>query len=506
MCSIIKNNRIRFQCNKVYLVLYFFSFVLFFFVSQCSPLRGDDMEFIGHRFLSVNDVFTFSLYYGNGRLLGNFIGVSIVYSKILTSIIKALVISSIIILLPKVLEIKNTPTIFVSFIMITACSAVMFGEVFISVCAFSNYIIPIWLTLLIIYFFKFRIESKHLVRNVFFAIIIFVLGIASQLFAEHTTIINIIISLIVFIYAFKIKQKLCIAIIYFSSTVLGSIFMYAIPKVFYMSKNRVEGYRSVNLNSIPSMLSSINETFQQFTKWMFNSYSLIILCCIIVFLTVLYKKEKLRKPLFIIFMFSNALIFTYYFCRSLFLDVESYGVIKIIREFFDYSFVIAFIVLLFCCFYISINVKILSVETIIFLLFVLSLLPLFIVSPVRSRCFFQAYVFWIAFMLLWIDRGFSKKSNIILLPSNIVCSGVVISLSISIILTSASLHWLDNIRRNHIIQEMKHGARTIEVFTIKSDYESSDNKDFYGKQYYYNTWNDIDFKTIGQNEWIDKYR
>lgn len=501
----MKKLRIYIQSNKAYLILFLISFVLFFFVSQCAPLRGDDMEFIGHRFSSAIDVFRYSLYYGNGRLLGNFIGVSLVYSKIATSIIKALAVSSIITLLPKVLVIKNTPTLIISFILFAGCSAIMFGEVFVSVCAFSNYVIPISLTLFIVFIYKFGLRA-HSKRNAFIAISIFVLGIAAQLFAEHTTIINIAVSLVICLYAFICKQKRCCAIIYFISSVLGAVFMFAIPRVFYMAENRVEGYRSVNLNSVSNLLSSINDTFLQFVGWIFNSNLFIGLVFVLMILTVIIKRDRIKKPYYYILLFCSALCLTYYYCKLLFIDIESYGVTKRICTILNYTFVIGFIVLLFCCFYLSFKVKFFSVEVVITILWALSLLPLFVVSPVRSRCFFQAYVFGVAFLLLWIDRGFSNKTNGILLSANIALLGVATSLCISIIITSASLRWLDNIRRNHIIQEMKNNAKTIEVFTIDSDYENSDNNDFYGKQYYYNTWNDIDFETIGQDEWIKKYR
>ena len=58
-------------------VIFFSSCLLFSILMYLSPLISDDIEFVSMSFPNLSDVIHYSLYYGNGRLLGNISAISL---------------------------------------------------------------------------------------------------------------------------------------------------------------------------------------------------------------------------------------------------------------------------------------------------------------------------------------------------------------------------------------------------------------------------------------------
>ena len=175
-------------------ILFIISFVYFIVLMYRSPLISDDIEFSSMTFEGFRDVLRYALYYGNGRLLGNFSSQLLCHSTLLRIIVKAGTISLVIVLLPYVINCRIIVGYLLSFILIMAMPAELFGEVFVWTSGFTNYVTPICLTLIILCIIEKLDAFDRKSYRYLIGFTVFILGIASQLYVEHSSIINLILA------------------------------------------------------------------------------------------------------------------------------------------------------------------------------------------------------------------------------------------------------------------------------------------------------------------------
>ena len=221
-------------------------FVTLVFLTYISPMVGDDFEFksLSSQLNTFSSVFNYCLYYGNGRIAGNVGVIYLLKSKIVAALVKSSIIVAIIYLIPRVLNVYNQYRyVFLIFLLI-GINPVIFAQVYSWTSGFQNYVPPILISLICIY------AIQNLDNNVFFSIAFFCLAFFGQFFVEHTSLVNILISILL-IYHYKndlIKRRY--SNIYLAACFLGFIVMMLIPKIFYIADNRTEGYRVLHLLNI----------------------------------------------------------------------------------------------------------------------------------------------------------------------------------------------------------------------------------------------------------------
>ena len=84
------------QSNTCFVVIFLF----YLFLMWCSPYSNDDYDFLSLEFGCLNDLMLFILDYGNGRFLGNMSSVVMVHFPIASIACRAIMITTIIILIP----------------------------------------------------------------------------------------------------------------------------------------------------------------------------------------------------------------------------------------------------------------------------------------------------------------------------------------------------------------------------------------------------------------------
>ena len=254
----VKKDEEKVRYQKI--ILFSVVLLILIYLMWCAPLCSDDYEFLGLKLKGFKSIMHYALYYGNGRLLGNFGVLYLVKYKILRVIIRAVVIASICILLPNILGCRDIKSYLLSGILICGMCSTLFGEVFTWVSGFQNYIPPIWITLVILWMIKECNNQENInnILKIFRIIIIFILGIASQLYVEHSTIVNVILSISLFMHCRRKKLKLAslLSMTWMISTGIGTLLMFVIPKLFYKKENRVTGYRKLNMKQISSIINS----------------------------------------------------------------------------------------------------------------------------------------------------------------------------------------------------------------------------------------------------------
>ena len=276
-------------CQKKYsrLILFLFVFLFLTFIMWCAPPVSDDYEFAAKEFSSAGALADYILHYGNGRLLGNVTAIWMVHLPAAAAVVKALTVTLVIFLLPAVLGMKHTWAYAASFLLLIGINDDVFGEVYTWTSGFGNYMPPVCIALVILYLIRLYPDLKAKALKALVLIAVFLLGVAAQLFVEHTTLINILLAVILTVKELisPKKERSVVCAVWAVAAILGAGVMFAIPKLFYVEHNRSEGYRSVYINSILSMAFSAAKNTMRFAVGYLGAMgsvlcggSLMILC------------------------------------------------------------------------------------------------------------------------------------------------------------------------------------------------------------------------------------
>ena len=229
--------------------------LFFAFLMWCAPYSSDDLEFASLGFRTVGEYWRFALEYGNGRLLGNLCAILLSNSRVLCILVKALVLASSVVLVPAVLGLREKHSYLLSFLLLAAMDPTVFGEAFAWTSGFSNYVPPIWMSLVVVYLIQ-RLPGAKLPGKIGIWLAVPVLGVASQLFIEHSSGVNGLLAFCFLVYHLKNRkpEQAALSALWLLAAAVGLGLMLLIPRVFYQAGNRVESYRSVHLESLPALI------------------------------------------------------------------------------------------------------------------------------------------------------------------------------------------------------------------------------------------------------------
>ncbi len=250
--------------NRIILFIYAFSFLTFFIVFYLTPHNVDDVTYDYLNLTNASDIFSYCAGYGNGRILGNAIACILCKSKLLNSFFRATVITLLPALIAALSTRKNGSNIVAylfSMLMILAMDSQMFGYTVVWICAFANYIVPVFITLISLLLFK-NIKNKEK-GNSLKMVLLFTLGFITQLFSENTTVYTVILATLLIIAnkVYKMERGKAGAV-YLSSSLFGAgVMLYA--RRFIHSEL---GYQFQNVNNyqkVPESISSFIDIFQK---------------------------------------------------------------------------------------------------------------------------------------------------------------------------------------------------------------------------------------------------
>lgn len=464
-----------------------------------SPLTSDDFEFATQHFDGLADIFRYVLYYGNGRVLGNLGSILLVRMPVLCAAVKSLVVAGVIFLVPTVLGCRKPEDYLLSMILFLAIPDSLFGQVYTWTSGFQNYVPPIWITLLIVCILQHEDFFRHPVANVLSCLCIVLLGFAGQLYVEHTSLINLVLAGALLYVRIKDRKNAVPQMLWLLSAVMGLAAMLLVPKLFYAAGNRSEGYRSVNLGSIATLIKSCVWAFST----MCSAFPLLggtALSAMTILATYLTRNS--RKPKWNNCLYSLAFIaLTFLLLNEHLLHDEWYGRYANTRHFFTGCMVVLPF-LLWCIALIPLKERTLALK-IIFLLAValISCVPLLIVSPTPERVIFMSYTLGCAAVILfasyarsllsdpvrqWVKRGLGYTAAVVLL---LLC------------MVFTNIRWLTNVRENHIQEQMAAGASNITIYRIPYDYIFWDDIWCFGRGYFYEEWGDITFDHLDYEVW-----
>lgn len=236
-----------------------------------------------------SSVLQHALYYGNGRLLGNIIGMYFSNYFEYAFLVLSVGLTLIIVCLNKLLYSNNKYTIIPLALLVVFPSSGMISEVYYVFPAFCNYVLPCLFFLINAICIKYVINSDKLTvsKGSFLALILIISGVSACLFSENTTVIVLAFSFLQLLYTFiTVKKVNILQVVYTFSVVIGSGVMFILPKITKTSHN-MDHYRSVEI-SIHRILAS----FARFSEVIINlSFIMAVLSTALIFLC--WKKAKL---------------------------------------------------------------------------------------------------------------------------------------------------------------------------------------------------------------------
>lgn len=480
--------------------MFLVGFLFFTLIMWCAPYSSDDLEFAALEYSTVGEYMTYVLQYGNGRVLGNICAIALSNSKVLCVLIKAFLLSSSMILICDILEIFGTGDRLIAFVMFVMIDPSVFGEVYVWTSGFSNYFPPIWLTLIIIFLLKHYQSLKNCFLRSAVCVLIFLMGLASQLFIEHSSGVNLLLALTFTCISFRKKNDTVIPCsIWLLAAAAGLTVMLTVPKLFYIPGNHTETYRSVNMGSLTLLILTCAKNTVQLCGHYFG-VCLLPVCfgaVATVFLTQDQRSEKENRILF-----GLSLVSVLYLLVSVFLTAANYlGKGALIQHAVDCIFtVLPFLVWILAALRLPRGRT--QASLVLCLAFAaVSLAPLLVVTPIPTRVIYQSYIFVMMAAILCtrplLCRFTPKVREYMLLAAKTVCLLLILVIG-SVFMC---IRFMADARDQHIRQELKMGSPEIIIFQLPYEYATWDH--LWSQKYAYGTGDEVTFSAISFEQWMN---
>lgn len=259
---------------------------------------------------------------------------------------------------------------------------------------FSNYATSIFLTLIYIYFIIqiFNDEKPKYSNHSIFPL--FLLGACNTLIVEHMTAFNVVLSSgVIGFVLIKFKKVYWQHISYFIGCIAGTIYMLS-NSVYRSVAEGNDTYRTIGIESlIRRCISNFINVIAR-DGFLYNVF-LNTFICLFCFTLLLQTAKKLKSTKRVLFYLSFGMIFLYtaYSYLSKYLSrVNGNG--GIFRK-VDGIVVILFVIALFVFLLLLPIIKEEKWKTLFFFSSsMVCIAPLFVVTPIGSRCLFASYIFF----------------------------------------------------------------------------------------------------------------
>ncbi|MCR5783961.1 MAG: DUF6056 family protein [Clostridia bacterium] len=479
-------------------------FVLFFVFSYFCVWTHDDFT---TSFSSTGDLIHESLYFGNGRYLGNFVVNICLRNKIVDALSRSAIITSIIVLVADIAHELNVKTLSLSFFLFAGMGNFIYNEAIIWGHGFYNFAPPIVLMLVAVKVFKDYYLRKREIRITIISPVLFIIGLCQQLFSENTTCIALLISLMIFLLSFKVREKRKTpAILYLAGSAVGAAVMFALPIVMGVS-HKMDSYRgkSIGADTVSDFVYLVYNnlkislcTFEIFfAAWFLLSFSLIISLkkC-----SGQSRLIRLLRPVF------YGVFGSFPFISLFFFLFNGHGVSEVIEGRIGIVVIVLFSLYLLCAFIAIIELircNCLKGNKWVYLgllfLCAASVAELLIITVMGARCLLLTAVLFSVFIIHYLCEEELISGR---LCAACGVSGLAVLTGIIIILHSI---WnVNNYRFDYAREQLDEGKEIIEIIRLPHGKWLHDQDETYAYGYYFNNG---EFKPTGDFVYItlDEY-
>lgn len=495
--SILENQRLFTLCFAA------FAFMFWALIFYLSPMTEDDNYFWSLRLTDFDSILSFSLNYGNGRLLGNLGIFYMVEHKLLRVLVKAAVMCAITMLLPMALRLRGRAAYPLSLLLLSLAAPRLFAQVYTWTSGFQNYVPPLLLQL----FIPWLILSLGEKRPLLCAAIVLIPAMAMQLYVEHSTVITVLMALCFCAYAFKCRRRLLPAcLVWLAASLAGLVLMLLIPELSRQVLVDMGAYKGSVLSLGPA--GALVAMVKNFIVMLANYSQNVFLLAALGLLTLL----QLRKNAPVLKMWEQKLLppgLTVPLVFMLLGNVNSsagfFGDLAVVQTLALALamglWLLSFLWSVFRLTYLlrSSGMYLLS-GLVLFAL--LSAAPSLVVQPLVSRMSFQSYLFLCAACLLLFDMAELKNRRPVL--AALCATSLVVSVALGVLFMD--IDRMTHIREEHIRAAVEAGESEIEYFMVPSDYVFDYFDQTIYSMYYQSLYNaDVQLSPIPAEVWLDSY-
>lgn len=403
----------------VYILLMLLSVAAFGTLMYMVPYLHDDWAWGGKVGLERLDSM-FAAY--NGRYLGNFLVLAISRSTILKTILMTVITLSIPFFAYKYVNRNFCLLYFVGFCLLFFMPSEMFRQTIGWVSGFSNYVPPIVASIFYLYIVRNIFEEEKPQYSKTAPVIVFFTGVFGALFMEHVTLFNIALAALVIFYTAVRFKKLYVTHISFAlGAAAGAVIMFTNSAYGIISSG--EDFYRETASGTTGYISLAVENARKIYKYLVeDNIGINIVICILLLIIVLLtlRKNQLttaRRRSAIVCSVTNVAYVVFDVMVKIYprwsLSFDANGVkTDIVKGLFAllYTATLIFIPML-CIDNLNRAIKVCSPILFNYILTA----PLFVVSPISSRCFLPCYAFLIVYVCGLIneilDVTQSKKTD-----------------------------------------------------------------------------------------------
>lgn len=501
----------EFEMKKTKIInsaLYIFLFALVFYIIRCAPMMADDYIFFWRNADTIKAAFSESLHYGNGRLIGNALTFFFVHYQTAMDIERTVCVSLLIILLPKIVVKSDSKKNFfytvLSAVLVLGMCPLIFSGVISWASGCHNYVPPVLLSVICLLIVKS--DEKNTFTKILSFVSLAVLGFASQLFLELSTLVQIVFVGFLIVFYFKTnKKKLPKVAVWFVSLIAGGALMFIIPKVFEPSGFAdISTYREVHLGSVSEMISAVSRTTLD-ALYIFDKNEILFAFMAVLTLLMLRKYKDMWKSRVAFFIFNfvayAALVFIMTSCV-----VNKYSVFTKLYIVNELTLVAAALALLLTFFVTALHVPSCKEKMLVIVCFIfaaVSVGPMLIVSPFSSRCMFMCYIFLSVAVIAILRYMLEDVPDEKIKKLTGVCTLVFVALSICLAVEFTDVYWLDTQQVNYVAAKAQEKPSEIEICNYDSSYINSGKLWALSYRYYNEEPFDIKFKETPFAEWYE---
>lgn len=445
----------------------------------------------------------------NGRYLGNTIGIllSMTYKFKYLEYIRGVFMGSgiflLILLCSKLSNLNKNIRFIVSALLLLSAPVSIYAQVYSWTSAYANYLLPtiIFLSILLILDNFINKNYEIQTKDVF---LICILGISCQLFMENITTYMLLFSLIIFVFSyFKKRNYIKITMPLFFSSLLGAIIMFSCKG--YTQINKTDTYRSVNINSLSEIVHTILLNGLSMAKIIVVD-NIVLVSIILVLCFFIIKKHNYKNKFLGLYTLNLIL---YMFLIKYIFDIKGIDIsyfpktVRTIKFLLDYIIAINVLGIVVYTIIVGIKDKDLKIKLIFYYVSIIVVsMPLIIINPIGTRCFFICYVFMAIICMKLIGYVLEDKNT------NVQKINIISTILVIVILIN-KYYIFNDIKQqfDEIISYTEEQIANEDIDKILlpefkyQKYFHSDIAIFIGFLYYHNTPNDIKFKTIDRDKW-----
>ena len=363
------------------------------------------------------------------------------------------------------------------------------GQVFTWTSGWANFVPPILIGMICIHIIR---KQPHFSAG--YACVIAVLGFAGQLYVEHATAIQILISGCLVFYYRKHRRgtQLRYALCWLIAGICGAMLMFTLPRIFYLDINRTTGYRTFNF---PDLIGNGINACIFILITLGGCTALLSVFSAFGFLVNAGKTPKaiIKKAVYCVYPVFAAV---YPYLDGLPL---SRGLFTIAR----YGMTFLYLLLLVIDIFRMKDKKKKRLMLWLFTVAAISLAPFFVVTPFGERCMYLAYVLLSIAALIGME--YCIENGMLIYPKRFrcICAAATVIVCALLGISFAKIHHYDALRDAYIREQIAAGSKKIVVFDLPTKYTFNT---YLIDLYYYETVpRDVQFEIVELEEWLQVY-